>query len=127
MSQQAGFHDLTYTGGANLATKQYHFLRFSADYTVNTPGAAAQDIIGIQQDDLCTAAGMGVLVRPIPQAPSSLLKMGGAAAAGSPITSDANGKGVVATTGQRYYARNAQAALADGDIVEVHPTTGNVP
>jgi hypothetical protein len=124
MSQQVGFHDLTYTAGANLSTKQYHFLRFSADYTVNTPGAAAADIIGIQQDDLATAAGMGVLVRPLPQASSSLLKMGGAAPAGSPITSDANGKGVVATAGQKFYARNAQAATADGDIVEVHPTLG---
>jgi hypothetical protein len=127
MSQQAGFHDLTYTAGANLSAKQYHFLRFSADYTVNTPGAAAQDIIGIQQDDLATAAGIGVLVRPIPQASSSLLKAGAAIAAGAPITSDANGKGVTATTGQRYYARAAQAATADGDIIEVHPTTGNVP
>jgi len=127
MSQQVGFHDLTLTGGANLAAKQYHFLRISADYTVNTPGAAAQDIIGIQQDDNCTAAGMGVLVRPIPAAPSSLLKMGAAVAAGAPVTSDANGKGVTATTGQRYYARALQAATADGDIVEVHCIVGNVP
>lgn len=127
MSQQVGFHDITLTAAADLSAKRYYFCKISAEYTVNVAGNAAEDVIGIIQDDNATAAGQGVLVRPIPAGVSSWLTMGAAVAAGAPVTSGAAGKGRTAVSGEAYFARALQAATADGDIVEVHLTTGRVP
>ncbi len=127
MSQQVGFHDQTQIGAADLSQKRYYFCKITAEYTVNVAGNSAEDVIGIIQDDNCTAAGQGVLVRPIPAGVTSWITMGVAAAAGSPIASDANGKGKIATTGIAYFGRLLQASTADGDIVEMQLTTGRVP
>jgi hypothetical protein len=127
MSQQLGvIADYTLNAAGNLSTKQFTFVKMSADYTVTTASAVGDGIIGIQQDDLATAAGMGVAIRPIPGGGTSWIKMGAAAAVGSPITTDANGLGAVATSGQRYYGRLLQASTAAGDIVEMALMNGTV-
>jgi hypothetical protein len=67
-----------------------------------------------------------VLVRPW-NAATSLVKMAAAAAAGAPIAPNADGKGRTAVSGEKYYGRLAQAATADGDIVEMQIADGIVP
>lgn len=121
-----GFVDQTYMAAADLSTKRYHFVRLSADNTVTTPGAAAADITGVQQN-APSAAGQPTLVRPTPDGGTTEIMAGAAFSAGAPLTSNAAGRAVTATTGQRFYARAVYAATADGDIVEAVLASGLVP
>lgn len=121
-----GFVDASYMAAADLSTKRWCFVRLSADNTVTTPGAAATDIIGVQQN-MPSAAGQPTLVRPCPDGGTTEILAGAAFAAGAPLTSDASGRAVTATTTQRFYARAVYAATALGDVVEAMLATGTVP
>jgi hypothetical protein len=114
MAQSTPVLDKTYLAAGDLSTKQFTAVKFSADYTVNTCGAA-QPSIGIQQD-IPAAAGRGCRVRHLG---TSKAVAGAAFAANAKLGTDANGKLVTAATGTDCIAIACQAALALNDIVEV--------
>jgi hypothetical protein len=93
---------------ADLSDYQYHWNQLSDAFTVNVAGAADANLLGIQQD-IPAAAGRPVSVRRVGV---SKLVLGGVVAYGNRITSDANGHGVVATTGERYGAIAIEAGTA---------------
>src|SRR5688572_24642602 len=94
-----GFVDQTIQAAADLSTKRYHFVRISAEFTGTTPGAAAADIVGVQLN-APSAAGQPLLFRPSPDGGTAEVMAGAAFAAGAPLTSNAAGRAVTATTGQ---------------------------
>lgn len=114
---------MPYMAAADLSTKRYHGMRISAEMTVNTAGAAANDIIGVLQDEP-NAAGKAAAVRVLG---TSEVMAGAAFAASALLTTNAAGRWVTATTGQAYAAIASHAATADGDVVEAVLLRGRVP
>lgn len=113
----------TYMAAADLSTKRYHGMRISAEMTVNTSGAAAEDTIGVLINEP-SAAGMAASVRILGTAE---VMAGAAFAAGARLTTNAAGRWITATTGQAYHAIASHAATADGDVVEALLLRGRVP
>lgn len=115
----------TFVAGADLSGKNKLFLAVTADKTVNVATGPNDPVVGIQDDIPFAAAGAQVGVR-MKTGPSELI-VGGAVPAGSFVTPNGSGKGVVATTGQNYHAIAMTAGLADGDIIEVQFAAGVTP
>lgn len=105
--------------GADLSAKQYHFIvGGAADRAVVAAGANAI-ALGVLQN--APALGQTAVVG---RNGNTKLQAGAAFARFVPLTSDANGAAVVATTGQRYNAIALEAAGAAGDIVSAVTAEG---
>jgi hypothetical protein len=115
----------TFIAGADLSAKNKHFLAVTADNTVNAATGPDDVVIGIQDDIPFNAAGAQVGVRTL-TGPSELI-IAAAVPAGSFVTPNGAGKGVVATTGQKHHARAITAGTVDGDIIEVIMGSGVTP
>lgn len=106
----------TLKAGADLsaATKQFTFLKMSADQTVNTAGAG-EVMVGVQQD--LPKSGKACMFRITG---TSKLRVDGTTpiTAGDLLKSDANGKGVKASSGDVCGAIAYEAAAADGVVIE---------
>lgn len=100
-------YDESFTAGADLRTKQYMPVKFSAANTVNVAGAA-EAAIGILLND--PNSGEAAIVRMLGQ---SIAWVDGtvAIAAGDPLECDANNRLVKSTTDKRWaLCRAAEAA-----------------
>lgn len=106
--------------------KQYVAAAAIAPYRIVVPGAAAGTV---QQAAAASGKSFGVSwdVGPLTgervevcHAGMHLVEAGGAFAASDPLTSDANGRAVLANTaGQRVVGISQEAAVAAGDLVQV--------
>jgi len=114
MSQSAPILDATYVAAADLSTKRYHALIPSAEYTLTTAAADAENVVGVQQD-APDAAGKGILCRHLG---TSEVCAGAAFVAGAMLMIGTGGRFITATTGKPYHAIALMAATANGDIVE---------
>lgn len=105
----------SYEAAADLSANQYQAVVPSSGQ-VALAGADAQDVLGILQDNLGTAAGQAVQVGV---AGKSKAKAGAAFAVDALLTTDATGRMVTATVGQHVHAVALQAAGAADEIVTV--------
>jgi hypothetical protein len=120
--QSTAVLDKTFKAAGDLTTKLFHAVRFSADYTVDASSAATQVGAGILQNEP-GAAGRGARVRMLG---TSVGVAGAAFAAGAKLTVNAAGRLITAAGGNQVYAIACQAALADGDQVEVFVCLGAI-
>ena len=104
ISQQV--YDISMKTATDLSDKQFYWMQVSADYTVALATAADTELVGLLQNK--PESGVAAQVRRVG---ISKAVLGGTVTAGSRLTSDANGKTVAATSGQRYGA----IALEGGD------------
>lgn len=112
---------LTKSKDAEAAIAGYRFLKpGAADHSAVQADAAADSIIGIS--DALGAAGSGSRVDVI-QVGIAELELGGTVTRGDFLTSDANGMGVAAATGNRIGARAEVSGVA-GDIIPVKLVDG---
>lgn len=94
-TSQLGF-DMTLLASADLSAKQFHIVKTTS---TGVAAANATDLnqVGVLQDKPA-AAGVPCNVR---WAGSTKIALGGTVAAGDRLTSDANGKAIVAVTGKQ--------------------------
>lgn len=110
--------DLPMKAGADLSTKQYHFVTVDANGKVVATSGLGNKSIGILQDKP-NAADQAARVRTI-SGTTSLLKMAATCNEGDTLTSDANGQGVVVSADLQFASAIAlEAAGAIGDLIEV--------
>lgn len=105
----------------DLSADQFKFMTITATgAALNTTAGGICD--GVLQDKP-TALGHAASVgsRGV-----SKVMAGAAVAAGVLVASDANGKAVLATTGQAVQGRSLEAAGADGDLIAVSLDTSGV-
>lgn len=102
--------------GADLSAKQYRFVKIdtAADDQVIAAAAATDEIVGILQND--PTNGQAASIRTV--GISKLLLGVGGATRGNRLTSDANGKGVVAAGAQVVGAIALHTGVV-GDIIPV--------
>ncbi|MCD6262290.1 MAG: DUF2190 family protein [Deltaproteobacteria bacterium] len=120
MAIEERVYDRSFDAAADLSEKQYYFVKLSAAHTCNVAGAADSALIGILQnkpesDRAASVRRVGV----------SKLVLGGTVTVGAKLTSDANGKGVTATSGQRYGAIALEAGDS-GDTISALMEFGKV-
>ncbi len=106
---------VTYEAAADVSANQFHAVVPSGGQ-VALAGAAAQDVVGILQDNLGTAAGQAVQVG---YSGKSKAKAGAAFAVDALLTTDATGRLVTAALGEHVHAIALQAAGAADEIVTV--------
>lgn len=124
MAVEARLYDVTMLADGDLSDAQHYFMMLHAsdeDY-IDLADAAAVTLFGVLQDKP-EASGRACNVRRIGR---SKLVLGGTVTYGQKLTSDANGAGVAATTGQRYGAIALEGGDA-GDTVTVEMEFGYVP
>lgn len=124
MAVEARLYDVSMLADGDLSDAQHYFVMLhatDADY-IDLADAAADALFGILQDKP-EASGRACNVRRIGR---SKVVLGGTVAYGDKVTSDANGAGVAATTGQRYGGIALEAGDA-GDTVTVEMEFGYVP
>jgi len=113
--------------GPDLATSYDYFLFVkvisgSQDH-VTLATAANDPIIGVSQMRVLTADA-GSIVADVRIEGISKVVAGAAVAIGAPVTSNASGRAVTATTGQRGAGVALQTAAANGDLIDVQLTPG---
>jgi hypothetical protein len=114
--------------GPDLATSYDYFLfvkpvAASPDHVVLS--AAANDVtIGVSQQRVAAADVTLGIVADIRLEGISKVVAGAAVAIGAPVTSNASGRAVTATTGQRQAGIALSTAAANGDIIDVALTPG---
>jgi len=97
--------------GADLSSKQFYFVQISAEDTCNLAGAADESTIGILQNE--PESGQAASIRTMG---ISMLVLGDTVSVDDQLTPDADGKGVPATTGEKYLCRALQAGSAGESI-----------
>jgi hypothetical protein len=115
----------TLLAGEDLSAANHRFLAISADHTVIRATGPTDQIIGIQDDKPFAAAGAQVGFRHL--AGPALLEAGAAFSAGAYLKPDGVGRGVTASTGEKYSAIATKAGLNAGDLVAVTMEQGVVP
>lgn len=111
------------------------FVKKTGAYTVAEAGAT-DVVFGVSQEGtkeapipgasaLAASAGDPLLVYG--EEEECLLEAGGAVADGTPVKPDANGRGVAAATGDRYYAIAERGADAAGEKMTVVVRFGVTP
>ena len=115
----------TFVTGEDLSLANHRFLAVSADNTVMRATGPTSKVIGVQDDKPFAATGVQAGIRLL--AGPTLLEAGAAFAAGAFITSDSVGRGVTATTGQKFFAIATKPATAVGDYVAVVMIEGVAP
>jgi hypothetical protein len=121
MGQSSPQFVYTMVTGADLSAHRNKFAKVSADYTAALATAVGDAIIGVIDDIPYNAAGAQVAIR---FGGTAQVVAGAAFAAGARLTTDASGRAITATVGQRYYAIALEAATAVGDMPEVFLQTG---
>lgn len=99
------------TASADLSAKQYHIAKVSGARTV-TFAAAAGEGFGVLQN-----APTSGLTADVGTVGATKVVVGAAVAAGAKLTSNAAGRAVTATAGQKYILLALEAGGADGDII----------
>lgn len=116
MSQSVPGHVETFLAAADLSANDMHWVKYSADNTVDKATADTDAICGVQQDIPYAAAGAQVAVQ---LSGTTKIVAGAPISAGAPLTTDGSGRALTAASTKRYHARAIQAATALGDIIEV--------
>lgn len=124
MSQNIPGHMESFVAGADLSGGKYKFCQVSADNTVTLATASTHPVLGVIWDIPYNAAGaqVGVMLSGTPMVMAS-----DAISAGAKVTATTGGKAVTATAGQEYFGIAIQAATADGDLIQILLTRGQVP
>lgn len=106
---------VTLEAGADLSTKQYHFIKVTGAQTCNAITATTDKPVGVLQNKPA-AVGRAATVNV-----DGITKMiaGGAVPAGSPISFNAAGQAIVATTGLVIHGTALGSAGAVNDLVSV--------
>jgi hypothetical protein len=105
----------TFTAGADLSAKQYHFVKLSAAQTVVACSATTDIPVGILQN--APTSGKAAVVA---MSGTSKLAAGGAlATAGTIVATKADGRAQAAVATQYPAAMTIDTAGADGDLIEV--------
>lgn len=99
MAYEMDVLDITFIAGADLSAKQYHFVKLTADNTVEVAGAGEQ-AIGILQNK--PTAGLAARVRVFGVS-RFINGTAGAIAYGVKVKSDGDGHGVAATNNKDLY------------------------
>jgi hypothetical protein len=105
----------TFKAAGDLSSKQYHFVKMSADQTVTSCSAITDKAIGILQNDP-DAAGEDAVVAI---AGTSKLYGGAGFAYGVNIAPKADGRGQTAVATQYARAISLETVANDGEIAEV--------
>jgi len=113
---------LTYQAAGDLSAKQFCLVKLSAADTVDTAGAG-ELCIGVLQNNP-NAAGLVATVSR--DGDVTRVVAGAAFSAGVKLASDANGKAVLATTGDEVIGISNQAATALDEVVEMTQTHGGI-
>lgn len=114
MAESIGVLDLSFKAAGDLSAKQYHFMKVSAENTIDTSGANER-AIGILQDKP-NAANEASSVRVVG---TSKLKYGDTIALGQMITSKSDGTGEVVNAASEWVGALALQGGVSGDIKEV--------
>jgi len=120
MAIEQQVYDITMKTATDLSSSQYYWVQVSDDFTCAIATAAVADLLGLLQNK--PESGQAAQVRRVGISKAIL---GETVTAGQLLTSDANGKSVVATSGQRYGAIALEGG-DDGDIVSVLMEFGSV-
>ena len=112
-------HYLALKAGADLSTKQFLFMKMSADMTCTTNDAGTNASIGVLADKPYAATGVAVSVATI-----GVFKVyaGGTVTAGNLVGSDTAGKAVALTPGTdttKYICGTALTGGAANEIITV--------
>jgi len=111
---------LTKSRDAGADVAPYRFVKpGGSDYAVVQAAAASDSIVGIS-DSLGGSSGGRVDVHKIG---IGQIELGGSVTAGDLLTSDADGKGVIAATGNRFGAVAEVDGVA-GDIIDAMVSLG---
>ncbi len=110
--------------GQDLSSSQFRFLTVAADEQADPTGAgAAAD--GVSQDNNADEAGKAVQIMLLGGGVSKV-EAGAAVTAGDEVMSDASGRAITATTGNRILGRAWSAAGAAAEILTVNLYMGPV-
>jgi hypothetical protein len=123
MSAYDGKVCISLTSSGDLSSNQYQFvaLNSSGQVALAGDGERADGILDSEPD-----AANKVATVAIPNGARVLVKAGAATTAGGPVASDASGKAVDATSGDSVLGTFVEAASADGDVVAILFSVGNV-
>lgn len=108
---------ITLKAAADYSAKQYFLVKQTASDTATLAGAG-EDVIGVIANK--PRSGELASVQSISGSLTIKVVLGGTVAIGAPLKSDANGKAITATTGNKAFGRAMIAGVA-GDIIEVRP------
>lgn len=112
MGRTTGFLQKGYTAGGTITARR--FVKFgAADGAVIQAVAATSAIIGVQSE-LSIVAGERASVAMVGNIED--VDFGGTITRGDPLTSDANGKAIKATTTGQFIAGFAEVSGVSGDI-----------
>lgn len=106
---------VSFEAGADLSTRQYHFVKVTGAQTCNAITATTDKPVGVLQNK------PGAVGRAATVNVDGISKVvaGAAIAAGSPITFNAAGQAIVATTGLTIHGVAMGSAGALADLVSV--------
>lgn len=107
--------DVTFEAAANLATKQFHFVKLSAANTVAACTATTDNPIGILQNKP-SAAGRPAVVRIFGV---SKVVASGAISAGALIATEDDAEAGTPATSDPVVGKALEAAGAQGDLIKV--------
>ncbi len=114
MAVEQRIYDLTLQAQEDLSTKQFYWGAGSGEFGVALSGAADEDLVGIIQNKPTTTRTASEIRR----VGISKMICGGAITVWDKVTSDAAGKGVTASDGERYGAIALEAGV-NGRIISV--------
>lgn len=106
---------------ADLSTKKFYILKQTADDAVNLAAAATDILLGTLNNK--PSMGETASVARFRGGATVKVILGATLARGARITSDANGKAIAATAGQKYFATLLHGGVAN-DIVECEGEEG---
>lgn len=105
----------TYKANADLSAKQFSFVKFTADNTVDVCSAVTDKPCGVLQNKPTAGQAADVMVIGV-----SKVLAGGTIAAGDAVGTDATGKAIKETPGTdttHFTAGQAEVAAASGDTM----------
>ena len=122
MSGQQIDRDRTFKAGADLTSSQFRFVKMSAQNTVVVATAGTDKIIGVLQN--APALNDTARVTLLNAQGTTQVVASAAIAVGAYVTATTGGKAVTTTTAGNVVAGIAvDAAAADGDLIEIIPTS----
>lgn len=115
MAIEDGLLTVTREAGADLSSKQYHFGLVASDGKVDAVGSAGADATGVIQNDP-SAEGQPCVLGV---AGISKVVSGAGVTAGVKVQSDANGRAILAASGDHVLGQAMTGSSNNGEFIEV--------